>query len=123
MRRTMMHGKIHRATITDANIDYVGSITLDPDLLDRAGILPHEKVHVLDLDNGARFETYAIEGERGSGQVIVNGAAARLVAKGEKVIVIAYAEMEESEARALNPNVVLVDQANRPVTYSHASSG
>lgn len=123
MRRTMMHGKIHRATITDANIDYVGSITLDPDLLDRSGILPHEKVHVLDLDNGARFETYAIEGERGSGQVIVNGAAARLVAKGEKVIVLAYAEMEEEEARALNPRVVLVDQANRPLTYSHASSG
>lgn len=123
MRRTMMHGKIHRATITDANIDYVGSITLDPDLLDRSGILPHEKVHVLDLDNGARFETYAIEGERGSGQVIVNGAAARLVAEGEKVIVLAYAEMEEEEARALNPRVVLVDQANRPLTYSHASSG
>lgn len=123
MRRTMMHGKIHRATITDANIDYVGSITLDPDLLERAGILPNEKVHVLDLDNGARFETYAIEGDRGSGQVIVNGAAAKLVTKGEKVIVLAYAEMEEDEARALRPNVVLVDQANRPLTYSHASSG
>ena len=115
MRRTMMYGKIHRATITDANVDYVGSITLDPDLLDRAGILPHEQVHVLDLDNGARFETYTIPGTRGSGEVVINGAAARLVRPGEKVIVIAYGSFEEAEARHLVPRVVLVDESNRAV--------
>ncbi len=116
VKRTMMHGKIHRATVTDANIDYVGSITLDPDLHDAAGILPYEKVQVVDIDNGARFETYVISGDRGSGQVILNGAAARLVQKGDKVIVIAYAEMEDEEARRLTPRVVLVDDSNRPVT-------
>jgi aspartate 1-decarboxylase len=115
MRRTMMHAKIHRATVTGANIDYVGSITLDPGLLDRAGILPHEQVHVLDLDNGARFETYAIPGTRGSGEVVINGAAARLVNPGEKVIVIAYGSFEEAEARKLVPRVVLVDESNRAV--------
>lgn len=120
MLRTMMHGKIHRATVTDAHIDYVGSITVDPDLIDMAGILPHEKVHVLDLDNGARFETYVIEGQRGSGQVVINGAAARLVTKGDKVIVIAYGQMTEEEARRLQPRVVLVDEANRPVTPAMA---
>ena len=111
----MMHSKIHRATVTGANVDYVGSITLDPDLLDRAGILPHEQVHVLDLDNGARFETYTIPGTRGSGEVVINGAAARLVNPGEKVIVIAYGSFEEVEARNLVPRVVLVDESNRPV--------
>jgi aspartate 1-decarboxylase len=115
MRRTMMHGKIHRATITNANVDYVGSITLDPELMERAGILPHEQVHVLDLDNGARFETYAIEGARGSGEVVINGAAARLVSPGEKVIVIAYGSFEETEGRRLVPRVVLVDESNRAV--------
>lgn len=115
MRRIMMHGKIHRATITDANVDYVGSITLDPVLMERAGILPHEQVHVLDIDNGARFETYAIQGTRGSGEVVVNGAAARLVEKGEKVIVIAYGVMEDAEAKALKPDIVVVDAENRPL--------
>jgi aspartate 1-decarboxylase len=121
MRRTMMHGKIHRATVTDANIDYVGSITLDPDLIEKAGMLPHEQVHVLDLDNGARFETYVIEGVRGSGEVVVNGAAARLVKPGDKVIVLAYGSFEDAEARRLIPNVVLVDELNRPVTSAAAA--
>lgn len=116
MRRKMMHGKIHRATVTGAETDYVGSITLDPELIEAAGILPNEQVHVLDLDNGARFETYVIEGVRGAGEVVVNGAAARLVTKGDEVIVIAYAEMEEDEARSHEPKVVLVDESNRRVT-------
>lgn len=116
MKRTMMHAKIHRATITAASVDYAGSITLDPDLLEAADILSHEKVHVLDIDNGARFETYAIEGERGSGEVVVNGAAARLVNVGDKVIVIAYGVLDESEARNLRPKIVLVDESNRLVT-------
>ncbi len=121
MKRTMMHGKIHRATVTDANINYVGSITLDPDLIEAAGMLPFEQVHVVDIDNGARFETYFIEGTRGQGEVVLNGAAARLVQKGDKVIVIAYAEMSDEEARAYKPKVVLVDDANRPVTLEHAA--
>lgn len=121
MKRTMMHGKIHRATVTDANINYVGSITLDPDLIEAAGMLPFEQVHVVDIDNGARFETYIIEGNRGQGEVVLNGAAARLVQKGDKVIVIAYAEMSDEEARAYRPKVVLVDDSNRPVTLEHAA--
>ena len=121
MKRIMMHGKIHRATVTDANIDYVGSITLDPILIQAAGMLPFEQVHVVDINNGARFETYIIEGEPGSGDVILNGAAARLVQKGDKVIVIAYAEMEDSEARELRPKVVLVDDANHPITVAAAA--
>ena len=121
MKRTMMHGKIHRATVTDANINYVGSITLDLDLIEAAGMLPFEQVHVVDIDNGARFETYIIEGTRGEGEVVLNGAAARLVQKGDKVIVIAYAEMSDEEARAYRPKVVLVDESNRPVTLEHAA--
>lgn len=109
MRRTMMHGKIHRAVVTDANVDYVGSITLDPDLMDGAGIIENEQVHVVDVDNGARLVTYAISGERGSRAVVINGAAAHLVTKGDRVIVIAYAEMEDSEAREHRPNVVFLD--------------
>lgn len=115
MNRIMMHAKIHRATVTGASVDYVGSITLDPELMRAAGILSHEQVHVLDVDNGARFETYAIEGDPGSGEVIVNGAAARLVNIGDKVIVIAYGVFDEAEARALVPKIVLVDASNRPV--------
>lgn len=109
MRRTMMHGKIHRAVVTDANVDYVGSITLDPDLMDGAGILENEQVHVVDVDNGARFVTYVITGDRGSRQVIINGAAAHLVTPGDRVIVIAYAEMEDAEARVHQPSVVQLD--------------
>lgn len=122
MKRTMMHSKIHRATVTAASVDYIGSITLDRDLMEAADILSHEKVHVLDVDNGARFETYAIEGERGSGDVIVNGAAARLVNVGDRVIVIAYGVFDEGEARGLRPKIVLVDESNRPITAARSAA-
>lgn len=118
MRRTMLWGKVHRATVTGADINYVGSLTLDPDLIEAAGMLPYEQVQVLDIDNGSRLTTYLIEGDRSSGQVIVNGAAARLVAPGDKVIIVSYAEMEDEEARLHVPKVVLVDGNNRPVTAS-----
>jgi aspartate 1-decarboxylase len=116
MKRTMMHGKIHRVRVTGAFLDYEGSIALDPDLYEAAGFLPYEQVHVLDVDNGNRFVTYVIEGERGSGEVAVNGAAARLVQVGDTLIVLAYTEMDDEEARGLRPRVVLVDSSNRPVT-------
>lgn len=115
MRRTLMTAKIHRATVTDANLNYEGSITLDRDLMDAADLLPFERVHVLDIDNGARFETYVIEGQRGRGDVCVNGAAARLVHPGDKVIVISYGEFEPEEAAAHQPLVVKVDERNRPL--------
>lgn len=120
MRRTMLVGKIHRATVTGADLSYTGSITLDPDLVEAAGFLPFEQVQVLDVDNGARLTTYVIEGLRGSGEVVMNGAAARLVAKGDRVIVLAYAEMEEAEARSHTPRVVLVDERNRPAAAAAA---
>lgn len=113
MRRTMMKSKIHRATVVGADLNYVGSITLDPRLMELADILEHEQVHVLDIDNGARFETYAISG--GPGDVILNGAAARLVQPGDKVIIITYAQYEEAELAAYAPTVVLVDDANQPL--------
>ncbi len=113
MRRTMLKSKIHRATVTGSDLDYVGSITIDPELLEAADILEHELVHVLDIDNGARFETYAIAGERGSGEVTVNGAAARLVHSGDRVIVVAYAEYERAETVGHGPRVVHVDADNR----------
>lgn len=113
MRRIMMRSKIHRATVTDVRIDYEGSITLDPELMKAADILPFEQVHVLDVDNGARLVTYAIEGEAGSGVVQVNGAAARLVHRGDTVIVIAYGEFEEAELTGFEPSVVHVDDRNR----------
>jgi len=119
----MLLGKVHRATVTDANLNYEGSLTLDPDLMDAAGMLPYEQVQVLDIDNGARLTTYLIEGERSTGQVCINGAAARLVAPGDKVIVVAYAEMEDDEARAHTPRLVLVDGANRPVTEAPHTDG
>ncbi len=108
----MMSGKIHRATVTGANLDYEGSITLDPDLMDAAGILPYEQVHVVDVTNGARLETYAIKGERGSGEVCVNGAAAHLVHRGDTVIIIAYQHMTDAEAREAAPRRVFVDTKN-----------
>lgn len=111
--RIMMSGKIHRATVTGADIDYEGSITLDPDLMEAAGILPYEQVHVVDVTNGARLETYAIKGERGSGEVCINGAAAHLVHRGDIVIIIAYQHMTESEARDASPRSVFVDASNR----------
>lgn len=112
MKRIMMHAKIHRAVITDANVDYEGSITLDPDYLEAVGILEFEQVHVVDVDNGARFETYAISGERGSGEVVVNGAAARLVSKGDLVIVIAYSPMDDPEAATLQPRILHLHGSN-----------
>ena len=118
MRRRMMKSKIHRATVTDANLNYVGSISLDPELMELADILEWEQVAVLDVDNGARFETYAIVG--GPGQVCLNGAAARLVHAGDKVIVITYAEYENEELDRFSPKVVHVDRANRVVDASTA---
>lgn len=115
MKRTMLKSKIHRATVTGASLDYVGSITVDESLLEAADILPHEQVQVLDINNGARFETYAIVGERDSGVICVNGAAARLVQPGDKVIVLTYVVADEAEARELSagPIVVHVDEENR----------
>lgn len=115
MLRTMFHAKIHRATVTEANLHYVGSVTVDQDLLDAAGILPGELVSIVDIDNGARLETYTIAGERGSGVIGINGAAAHLVHPGDLVILIAYAQMEDAEARAFVPTVVHVDADNRIV--------
>lgn len=111
--RTMMAGKIHRATVTEANLDYVGSITLDPVLLEAAGILPYEQVHVLDVTNGARLETYTLTGRRGSGEVCINGAAAHLVHQGDLVIIVSYQQMAEDEAQRLVPRQVHVDARNR----------
>jgi len=113
MRRTMMKSKLHRATVTQADLHYVGSLTLDRDLMDAADLLPNEKVQVVDVDNGARLETYVIAGERASGVVCINGAAARLVQPGDTVIIISYAEMEDAEARRWEPRAVLVDEHNR----------
>ena len=113
MRRTMMKSKLHRATVTQADLHYVGSLTLDRDLMDAADLLPNEKVQVVDVDNGARLETYVIPGERGSGVVCMNGAAARLISPGDLVIVISYAELEDAEARTWEPRAVLVDADNR----------
>ena len=111
--RIMMSGKIHRATVTEANVDYEGSITIDKDLMEAADMLPFEQVHVLDVDNGARLETYIIEGERGSGVICINGAAARLVHEGDKVIIIAYQTVSEADALHMEPKVVFVDEKNR----------
>ncbi len=112
MRRRMMKSKIHRATVTGAELDYAGSISLDTDLMKRADILEHEQVAVLDIDNGNRFETYAIAG--GLGQVQLNGAAARLVEPGHRVIVITYADYDDAELSSFEPLIVKVDADNRP---------
>ena len=119
MQRTMLHSKIHRATVTQADLHYVGSVTVDEDLLDASDILPGELVHIVDIDNGARLETYTIAGERGSGIIGINGAAARLVHPGDLVILIAYAQMETAEAKAYEPNVVFVDADNRVMGYGN----
>ena len=111
--RTMLKGKIHRAHVTGADINYEGSITLDPVLMDAADILPFEQVHVLDITNGARLQTYAIEGRRGAGEVVINGAAARMIGEGDLVIVLAYHTVSEEDARSLRPRLVYVDGANR----------
>ena len=115
----MLKSKIHRATVTDCDLHYVGSITVDPDLLEAADILEHEQVHVVDIDNGARFETYTIPGERGSGDIKVNGAAARLVQRGDTVIVISYAQYTQEELATYEPLVVHVDRENRIANVDH----
>jgi aspartate 1-decarboxylase len=116
----MLKSKIHRATVTGSDLHYVGSITVDTDLLDAADILEHELVHVLDVDNGARFETYTIAGTRGSGEIKINGAAARLVHTGDTVIVVSYADYEKDELESYEPVVVHVDRDNRIVTVDDA---
>ena len=113
MFRMMMNSKLHRATVTEADLNYVGSITIDSDLLDAAGMLPNEKVHVVNNNNGARFETYIIAGERGSGVICVNGAAARLVQKGDIVIIFSYVYMSDEEARTHEPTVLIMDEKNK----------
>ena len=118
MHRTMMKSKIHRATVTGADVDYVGSITLDPELMRLADLREFEQVHVLDVDNGARFETYAMTG--GPGDVILNGAAARLVQPGDRVIVITYASYDEAELAGYEPVIVHVDERNRPIPWEQA---
>lgn len=110
--RTMMKSKIHRATVTDANLNYVGSITLDRDLMDAADILPFEQVAIVDINNGARFETYAIEGRRGGGDVCLNGAAARLVHPGDLIIIITYAQFDSADLEDFQPTIVHVDENN-----------
>ena len=110
--RIMLKSKLHRVKITDANIDYEGSISIDKNLMDAADILPYEQVHVLDINNGARFTTYAIEAERGSGEICVNGAAARLVAKGDIAIILTYTNVEETETLDYHPKLVYFDGNN-----------
>ena len=115
MQLTLLKGKIHRAAVTQCDLNYEGSISVDAALMERAGILAHEQVDVLNINNGQRFTTYAIPAPAGSGTIGVNGAAARLAQKGDLVIIIAYARMEEVEARSFQPRVVMVDAANRPL--------
>ncbi len=115
MLLTLLKAKIHRATVTQCDLNYEGSISVDAGLLERSGILPHEQVDVLNINNGMRFTTYAIPAPAGSGTIGVNGAAARLAQKGDLVIIIAYARMEEAEAKSYSPRVLLVDGNNRPL--------
>ncbi|RJP26088.1 MAG: aspartate 1-decarboxylase [Candidatus Abyssobacteria bacterium SURF_5] len=115
MLRTMCKSKIHRATLTDANLHYEGSITIDSDLLEAADILPYEKVQVVNINNGNRLETYAIEGKAGGGDICLNGAAARLGAPGDLVIIISYATMDDVEAREWEPKKIRVDEKNRMI--------
>jgi aspartate 1-decarboxylase len=117
MLRTMLKSKIHRATVTQADVDYVGSITVDADLMEAADLLPGEQVAIVDVTNGARLETYAIPGERGSGVIGINGAAARLIHKGDLVILISYVMVDDAEARELQARVLFVDAANRIVAH------
>ena len=113
MTITMLKGKIHRATVTQAELDYVGSITVDVELLEKAGIVEYEKVQIVDVNNGARFETYTIAGERGSGVMCLNGAAARMVQTGDKIILMAYAQVTPEEAKEMRPAVLFVDEKNQ----------
>ncbi len=119
MLLTMFKGKLHRAVVTQADINYVGSVTIDSELLAQSGILPGERVQIVNLNNGERFETYTIPGEAGSGVICINGAAARLVQVGDRVIIIAYALMEPEEAKAFQPRVLVLDESNRIVRIKH----
>ncbi|APH13906.1 aspartate 1-decarboxylase [Clostridium sporogenes] len=112
MTITMLKSKIHRATITEANLNYVGSITIDKNLMDKANILEYEKVQIVDIDNGSRFETYVIAGEKNSGVICLNGAAARMVQKDDKVIIMSYCDLTIDEAKKFNPTVLFVDNTN-----------
>jgi len=111
--RTLLRGKIHRATVTEANVDYIGSITIDEDLMDAAGICEFEQVGVADLENGERLETYVIKGERGSGVIGINGAAALKIGLGHKVIIFSYAQLTEDEIEGFKPRIVFVDENNK----------
>ena len=122
MQRQMLKSKIHRATVTDSNLHYVGSVTIDAALMEEADLLPGEHVHVLDVDNGARFETYVIEGERGAGEMCLNGAAARLVHTGDRVIVVSYGMYSEEELEHHAPRVVHVDERNAIVAVDRDPS-
>ncbi|MBZ4643427.1 MAG: aspartate 1-decarboxylase [Deferribacteres bacterium] len=115
MKRTMFKSKIHRATVTDADLHYEGSITIDKDLMDMANILTYEKVDIYNITNGARFSTYTIDGKRGSGEICLNGAAARLVQPGDMIIIVSYGQYDEEEIKNHNPIVVQVDEKNRPI--------
>lgn len=119
MYRTLLKSKIHRAVVTEANVDYVGSITIDAELMKQADILPGELVHVVDVTNGARLETYAIEGPAGSGAIEINGAAARLIFPRDTVIIIAYGLVENEKVHEVVPQIVHVDAANRPIALPH----
>lgn len=114
MELTMLKGKIHRATVKQAELDYVGSITVDSELMDAVGILEYEKVQIVDVNNGSRFETYTIAGEPGSGMICLNGAAARCVSTGDRIIIMAYATMTAEEAKTHHPRVLFVDDNNHP---------
>jgi len=116
MQLTLLKGKIHRATVTQCDLHYEGSISVDTDLLAQSGILPHEQVDVLNINNGERFTTYALAAPAGSGTIGINGAAARRAQKGDLVIIVAYARMEESEAAGFRPKVLLVDSRNKPTS-------
>jgi len=119
MFREMLKSKIHRATVTQADLHYVGSVTIGADLIEAAGLLPYEKVDIVDINNGSRLSTYVIEGPRDSGMISINGAAARLISPGDLVIIIGYATVSDAEARDLRPDVVFVDEANRILARSH----
>jgi aspartate 1-decarboxylase len=115
---TLMKSKLHRGVVTEANLNYIGSVTIDANLLDEAGILPNEKVQIVNNNNGARFETYVIAGERGTGIICLNGAAARLAQVGDTVIIIAYAIMTADEAQTFKPQVVFLDEHNQSVQFT-----
>ena len=120
MLRLMLRSKIHRATVTDANLEYEGSLTVDPILLEAAGMLPYEQVRVSNLNNGERFETYLIPGKRGAGDMCLNGPTARKGAKGDKIIVFCYEYYNEQELKTFKPNIVQVDERNSIVSVGHA---